>query len=172
MFTINEKPPGKNFNLLLHIRQRYIPVRVEVRHEDTVNQGGQILHRFGCSYSGLKADDWDAIVRYVNDEPEPENKGADELKEIKQKADDAYRIIPVAVQNKLVAMLVHANRLEPPAEGQAPSLRMNYLGAKKKADGTQVHRVAIHSRKLIDDNWKAFDTQFLIDAAGNIEQQG
>ncbi len=167
VFMLNERPPGKDFNILLQIRGRRIPVRVEVVHEE-ISQGG---HRFGCKYMGLKADDWDAINRYVNDEPEPENKAADELKEQQHKPDDAYRVIPMAVQEKLVAILVQTNRLEPPAEGQAPALRMNYLGASKKADGTKLHNVTIHSRRQINDEWVAFDTQFRIDEAGNIEQQ-
>ncbi|HXP94940.1 MAG TPA: PilZ domain-containing protein, partial [Candidatus Binatia bacterium] len=167
VFMLNERPPGKDFNILLQIRGRRIAVRVEVVHEET-GQGG---HRFGCKYVGLKADDWDAIVRYVNDTPEPENKAAEELKEQQQKPDDAYRVIPMAVQEKLVAILVKTNRLEPPAEGQAPALRMTYLGASKKADGTKLHNVTIHSRRQINDEWVAFDTQFRIDEAGNIEQQ-
>ena len=170
VFMLAEKPPGKDINILLHIRDRFIAVRVEVQEEDTVNQGGQIFHRFGCKYLGLKADDWDAIVRYVNDEPEPTDKAKDELAAKKQQPDDAYRLIPMAVQEKLVALLVHANRLEPPHEGQVPAMRMNYLGAKKNADGTKTHRVAIHSRKLIEDEWKSFDTQFTVDASGHIEQ--
>jgi len=170
VFMLGERPPGKDINILLHIRERFIAVRVEVLQEDTVNQGGQVFHRFGCKYVGLKADDWDAIVRYVNDEPELENKARDELAERKQKPDDAYRIIPMAVQEKLVASLVRANRLEAPAEGQVPALRMNYVGAKKKADGSKEHRIAIHSRVLVGDEWKSFDTQFTVDDAGVIEQ--
>jgi hypothetical protein len=161
VFTLQEKPPGKSINILLHIRNRFIAVRVDIRQENVVNEGGQTAYMFGCSYSGLKADDWDAIVRYVNNQPEPENKAADELKEIQNKVDDAYRIIPIAVQNKLFQILIDKNRLEPPPEGQAPPVRMNYLGKRKKADGSLLHRVSIHSRKLIN-----------IDSAGNIEQQG
>lgn len=170
VFMLGERPPGKDINILLRIRDRFIAVRVEVQQEDTVSQGGQVFHRFGCKYVGLKADDWDAIVRYVNDEAEPENKAHDEIAERRQKPDDAYRVIPMAVQEKLVATLVRANRLEPPAEGQVPALRMNYVGAKKNADGTKVHRVAIHSRILVGDEWKTFDTQFLVNEAGEIEQ--
>lgn len=171
VFMINERPPGKAFNLLIHIRDRYIAVRVEVQQEDTVNQGGQIFHRLGCKYLGLKADDWDAIVRYVSGEPELENKARDEIVELQKKTDDAFRVIPLAVQNQLVAMLVRANRLEPPAEGQVPAMRMDYRGVKKNGDGSKVHQVSIHSRIQIGDEWKSFDTQFAVDETGHIEQK-
>lgn len=170
VFMMPERPAGKYFNVLIHIRNRYIPLRVEVVHEDTVSEGGQTFHRFGCKYVGLKADDWDAIVRYVNDEPEPEDKAQGELAQIRQKADDAYRLIPLAVQNKLIDLLVRENKLEPPAEGRVAALRMTYLGASKKSDGSKIHHVAIHSRKQINDEWVGFDTRFRIDSQGNIEQ--
>lgn len=170
VFMMTDRPPGKHFNILIHIRNRYIPLRVEVIQEDSVNEGGQVFHRFGCKYVGLKADDWDAIVRYVNDEPEPEDKAQGELAQIRQKADDAYRLIPLAVQNKLIERLVRANKLEAPTEGRAPALRMTYLGASKKADGSKIHHISIHSRKQVNDEWVGFDTKFRIDAAGKIEQ--
>lgn len=169
VFILGERPPGDEFSMLLNIRSRLITMRVKVQQEDVVNQGGRVFYRLGCKYVALKADDWDAIVRFVNDEPEPENKAHGELVVRRQKPDEAYRIIPIAVQEKLVAILVRLNRIDPPAEGQAPALRMNYLGATKSADGSKVHQVAIHSRRRIDDNWYPFDTQFSVDAAGNIE---
>lgn len=170
LFLLPARPPGKEINILMQIRGRFIAVRVEIKHEDTVNAGGQVFHRFGCKFLGLKADDWDAIVRYVTDAPEPGNKAHDEIAQIKAKPDDAFRVIPLAVQERLAAMLVQANRLAPPAEGAAPAFRMEYHGAKKRSDGTDVHQVSIHSRVLVDDGWKTYDTNFSIDAAGHIEQ--
>jgi hypothetical protein len=170
VFMLAEAPPGKTINLLLHLGSRFIAVRVDVHETEAVQQGGKPMHRFGCTFAGLKADDWDAIVRYVNHEPEPTNKAHEEISQLQKKTDEAYRTIPIGVQNKLVAMLVRANRLDAPAEGQVPPLRVSYGGASTNPDGTKVHRVAIGSRKSIDDHWYSFDTQFAIDEAGHIEQ--
>jgi hypothetical protein len=170
VFQMKERPPGREVDLAFTIRNREIRVRAAIQRTDKVPAGGIALYRFACSFMGIAADDWDAIVRFVNDEPEPENKGLDEVQEAQRKDDDAYRVLPLRVQNRLVSMLVGANRLEPPPKDTLPHLRMHFIGSTREPDGTQTHRVNVHSRKRIDDHWYAFDTQFQIDGAGNVQQ--
>ncbi len=170
VFQMKERPPGKALNVKFKIRSREIAARLAIKRSDKIPAGGMALYRFACSFQGIAADDWDAIVRFVNDEPEPENKATDDLKERAGKEDDAYRLLPLRVQNRLVAALIRMNRLEPPLEDQAPVMRMHFIGSTREADGTQTHRVNIHSRKRIDDNWYAFDTQFSIDGKGNVAE--
>jgi hypothetical protein len=168
VFQIKEKPKNKEFNIRMTIRSREIRVRVAVKRDEIVNEGGQMLHRLICRFSGIAADDWDALQRYVNDEPEPENKGLTQLNEIQRKEDDAYRLLPLRVQNRLVMMLVGMNRLEQPPKDHAPVLRMHLIGSSRES-GREIRRFNVHSRKRIDDNWYAFDTQFSIDPAGMIQ---
>lgn len=171
VFQMKERPAAKELNLAFRVRSREVKVRVAIKRVDRVPAGGIVLHRFACAYQGIAADDWDAIVRFVNDVPEPpEGKVQADLQEMKGKEDDAYRMLPLRVQNRIVQMLVAANRLEPPREGHLPVLRLHFIGSARQADGTQVHRINIHSRRRIDDHWYAFDTQFQIDGSGNVEQ--
>ncbi len=169
VFLTKELPAGKELNLAMTIRNREIRARVAVKRTEKASAGGTPVHRIACTFMGIAADDWDAIVRFVNDEPEPENKALDELK-ARRKEDDAYRLLPLRVQNRLVNILVSSNRLEPPHKDQLPALRLHLIGTHREPDGTQVHRVNVHSRKLIDDQWYAFDTQFLIDSRGNVQE--
>ena len=170
VFQMKEKPPGKQVTVKFTIRNREITARLSVKRTEKVPAGGMALYRFACSFMGIAADDWDAIVRFVNDEPEPENKHLDDLAGLRDKDDDAYRLLPLKVQNRLVESLVRANRLEAPVKDQAPVLRLHFIGSTRESDGTQTHRVNIHSRRRIDDAWYAFDTQFSIDARGNVSE--
>jgi hypothetical protein len=170
VFQMKDRPPGKEVNVAFSIRNREIQARLTIKRTDKVPAGGMALYRFACSFMGIAADDWDAIVRFVNDEPEPENKALDDIKEAQSKDDDAYRLLPLKVQNRLVTTLVAANRLERPLKDHLPFLRMHFIASTREADGTQTHRVNIHSRKLVDDKWYAFDTQFSIDTKGNVTE--
>lgn len=170
VFQMKERPADKQLNLVMTIRNRDIRARVAIKRTDKVPAGGMALYRLAGNFMGIAADDWDAIVRFVNDEPEPENRALDDLRDAQGKDDDAYRVLPLRVQNRLVNMLVAAKRLERPPKDHLPHLRMHFIGSTREADGTQTHRVNIHSRKRIDDQWYAFDTQFQIDGRGNIEQ--
>jgi hypothetical protein len=170
VFQMKEQPPAKQLNLAFTIRNREIRVRVEIKRTDKIPAGGMALYRFAASFMGIAADDWDAISRFVNDEPEPENKGFDDIQDAQRKDDDAYRVLPLRVQNRLVTLLIAAGRLERPSKDHLPHLRMHFIGSTREPDGTQSHRVNVHSRKRIDDHWYAFDTQFEIDGAGNVTQ--
>lgn len=163
VFQMREKPGAKEFNLRFTFRNREIPVRVTTKRVDPIVDNGHLMNRIACRFQGIAADDWDLIVRYVHDLDEPENKAADELEALLKKEDDAYRLLPLKVQNKIVTMLVRAHRLEPPTEGILPHLRLHYIGSAETGRGAKVIKVNIHSRKRIDDAWYAFDTQFAID---------
>jgi hypothetical protein len=170
VFQMKEKPPGKQVNVKFTIRNRVITARLQIKRSDKVPAGGMALYRFACAFTGIAADDWDAISRFVNDEPEPESKYLDDLAGVRDKDDDAYRLLPLKVQNRLVESLVRANRLEPPAKDGLPVLRLHFIGSTRESDGTQTHRVNVHSRKRVDDKWYAFDSQFAIDARGNVTE--
>lgn len=165
--------PGSEFNVGFRIRSRLITVRVQLQRADrhAPAKVAGAANRYACSFVGIAADDWDALQRYVNDLPEPgPNKAAAELAELAKQADDAYRSLPLAVQQRLVRFLVDANRLEQPAENQAPAIRLSILGRAKTAEGGSVLRLNIHSRKRIDGESYAFDTQFVInEQTGEVE---
>jgi len=81
---------------------------------------------------------------------------------------DAYRLLPLAIQQKIVEKLVEQKKLEAPKPGVQPLLKLFYGGVSKKPDGATLHRFNVHSRIKVNDEVMAYDTRFLIDEAGNI----
>lgn len=164
LFALKEKPPTDEFSLQFKLRERLITARVTVLRHDQSVQGGTTWHRFATKFAGIAADDWDAVVRFIEDEPEPDDKGIDEIKAAMRKEDDAFRLLPLAVQRQIVDLLVQNNKLARPADGQAPLLKMQYSGHARHS-GVEVHRCNVHSRITIDGEMRQYDTTFLIEAA-------
>ncbi|MBV8355170.1 MAG: hypothetical protein JO101_07615, partial [Candidatus Eremiobacteraeota bacterium] len=158
------------FTIGIKLGERRFDIRFAPTRHDEINQGGSVWYRYAGKFSGISADDWDAIVRFVNNQPEPTNKGADEIAAAMAKPDDAFRLLPHAIQEKIVDTLVQLNRMAKPPAGQAPLLRMRFVGSARKGNVEQ-HHCAVHSRITIDDEIRQFDTQFTIDSTGTVTAQ-
>ena len=167
--VFKDEPPTGDFNLILQVKERRVKARVTIAWTDKAEEGGNALYRLGCKFSGISADDWDFLVRYVNDAPEPTEKLAQELEELKNHPDDAYRLIPQAIQSRIVDMLVARNRLAPPLANQTPLIKMYYGGCQTRADGTKTYRLNVHSRIKSEDEMLAFDTRFTIEESGDVK---
>lgn len=170
LFVLKDKPPTPEFTVTLKLGERTMTVRVQTVRHDQVTQNGTTWHRFATKFAGIAADDWDAVVRFCNDMPEPTNAAADEIKQTKHKEDDAFRLLPLAVQQQIVSMLVQSRRLTQPAPGQAPLLRMTYSGVIRRAD-QEIHRCHVHSRIDVEGEIRQYDTTFLINSNGKVEIQ-
>ena len=102
-----------HFNIIARVRERNIPLRVSnTCARIRCSTKARTWHRYMCEFVGIAADDWDAIVRYVNDEPENSDRRKMQNQEPSEKVDDAYRLLPMALQEKIMAMLVAQNKLE------------------------------------------------------------
>lgn len=171
LFILKEKPPTPEFTIMMKLDERMMTVRVMTLRHDQMSQGGTTWHRFATKFAGIAADDWDAVCRYVNGQPlEVASKAAEEL-QAAPKQDDAFRLLPLAVQKQIVDTLVSMNHLAQPGEGQAPLLRMTYSGPVKRG-GKEIHRCLVHSRLEIDGEIRQYDTTFLIDEQGKVQVQG
>lgn len=171
MLVLKDKPATPQFTVQMKIGERLMNVRVEVLRHDQVAQGGVTWHRFATKFAGISADDWDAVVRFCNDVPDPVNKAAEDLKTVQAKSDDAFRLLPLSVQKQIVDTLVQANHLAQPGEGQAPLLRMTYSGMVRRG-AQEIHRCHVHSRIDVEGEIRQFDTTFLIDGSGKVEVYG
>ncbi len=167
MFVHPNQLPSGEHNLILNIRETKVPVRVKILRSDQVFHQGKSWHRYMGEFTGIAADDWDRIVRYVNDEPEAPDRRKMQNQEM-TKPDDAYRLLPLSVQQRIVAMLVEKKRLEAPPAGQAPLMKLFYSGLTKDAEGKNVHRINVHSRIKVKDEIVAYDTRFLIGESGDV----
>jgi len=129
---------------------------------------GKPAWRYGFTFTGISADDWDAVVRFCNnDAVVVENKAQKELELVRMKADDVDRLLPKRLQDQLLGMLVERRRLAPLDE-KTPLVQFLYGGVVKHG-GSVMHRLAIHSRlrDAATGDIQSFDTRFVFDDKGN-----
>lgn len=167
-FLLPDRIATPEYNLVLRIADHKMPVRVRHVRNDQVSHHGRMWNRYMGEFVGIAADNWDRICRYVNDEDEPQDRRKMQNQEMAKQPDDAYRLLPKAVQDKIVEMLVQKNRIDRPNPGQTPLLKLFYGGLVKQAGKAPAHRVNVHSRKTINGELIAYDTRFLVGDDGTV----
>jgi hypothetical protein len=145
------------------LRDRTIPSRIHVEQSEAMQAPERVVHRYFCTFTAIAADDWDAVVRYVENKPEPQKIV------IPKKSDDEFRSLPQAVQTAIVGELVRIKRLQPPAAGTVPLIRMVAGTVRDLGNGRTAQDVLIHSRMKIADQMHAFDTRFRVLSAQRVE---
>lgn len=129
---------------------------------------GKSVWRYGLQYTGIGADDWDALVRFcANESVNLDNKAQKDLELVRMQADDVARLIPQRLQDKLLALLVKARKLAPIEKDKTPLVQYFYGGTIKRNNKT-VHRLSIHSRVNDEASGEqaSFDTRFVFDDSG------
>ncbi len=167
MFIMPESIATPEFNLVVRLRETNVPLRVRRIGSDEVQHQGKTWHRYMGEFQGVAADNWDAIVRYVNDEPEVDRRKM-QNQEQSDKTDDAYRLLPMALQKKIMDSLVSQGKLEAPKDGQNPLVKLFYGGLVKRSGQKPAHRFNVHSRIKKGDEMVAYDTRFLVAEDGHI----
>ena len=164
VFAIEDKIEDEEFTVVARVREKNLPIHVRTTASDEVPIKGAKWHRYACTYVGIAADHWDLIYRYVNDIPETENKREGE----EFGPDDAYRMLPLVVQERIVWLLVGQKKLEQPKPGHSPLLKMYYSGERKLSGGGSRHFFTVHSRIRLDDEMMAYDTRICVDEKGEV----
>ncbi len=165
LFASREAPPGPSVDVAMELSGRRIRARLTISRRGPIARDGVEWSLLACDFQGIAADDWDAIVRFCKQRPDPGNKAAGELAALSQIDDDAYRLLPLKVQERVVAALVTAGRLAPTSDAKNPLLRMSYGGNPRPG----VHRLDVHSRRNEDGEVLHFDSTLTIDDAGNVQ---
>jgi hypothetical protein len=157
----------KEFELRAQIEERMVRLRAKTVWQDNVTHQGRRVWRYGMQFTGIPADDWDAIIRYTADKPVVDaNKAAEDLAKVRLTADDTARLLPLALQNRLLQMLVQRRRLAPLDERATPLVQYFYSGVVKH-EGKPMHRLTIQSKVVDTDNKpEVFETQFVFDDSG------
>jgi hypothetical protein len=158
-------PAGSSLDVALDLEGRRVRARLTVTRQGTMNHGGVEWAVVAGVFQGIAADDWDAVVRFCKGQAEPGNKAADELSALAGIDDDAYRLLPLKVQQRIVALLAGSGRLAPESDAKNPLLRMSYAGKTRGG----AHRLAVHSRRQVDGEVLAFDSMLSVDDAGNVQ---
>ena len=168
MFIIPDQITTAEYNLVLRLEDVKIPVRVRNVRNDRVAHHGKEWNRHMGEFIGIAADNWDRLVRYVNNEPEPKDRRKMQNQEMESQPDDAYRLLPLAIQEKIVKTLIAKRRLDEPHAGQTPLLKLFYGGLVKRAGKPPAHRINVHSRVTVNDELTAYDTRFLVSDDGEV----
>jgi PilZ domain len=159
-------PEEANFRVQLDGRN--IVIRAKRVWQQPGTAQGKPAWRYGMTFTGISADDWDAVIRFSNnDQVVVENKAQKELELVRLKADDVARLIPKKLQDAMLQMLVQKGRLAP-IDDKTPLVQYAYGGVIKR-NGKALHRLSIHSRvrDALSNEVKAYDTRFLFDDQGN-----
>jgi hypothetical protein len=159
--------PEANFRVMLDAKA--VLIRAKRVWEKPGTLQGKPAWRVGYTFTGISADDWDAVVRFCNnDAVEVENKAQKELTLVRMQADDVARLIPKRLQDQLLGMLVERRRLAPLSSDKNPLVQYLYGGVVKR-NGIALHRLVIHSRvrDAATGDIESFDTRFVFDDQGN-----
>ncbi len=157
------------FILRIKLDNRVIPTRVKKARSLPGTLQGAKAFRYGLEFVSISADDWDAVVRFTKGETADEmsNKAQADLEMVRMSADDADRLMPVALQNRLLGGLVRRGRLAPLVPNQVPLVQYFYGGTIRR-NGLMMHRLAIVSR-VVDEHAEEpaeFRTLFYFDDTG------
>jgi hypothetical protein len=158
-------------NFRVQLEGRNIVIRAKRVWQQPGTAQGKPAWRYGLTFTGISADDWDAVIRFSNnDQVVVENKAQKELELVRLKADDVARLIPKKLQDTMLSLLVQKGRLAPIDE-KTPLVQYAYGGVIKR-NGRALHRLSIHSRVRdpVTNEVKAYDTRFLFDdQGGNVQ---
>lgn len=154
---------GPEVQLDFALRARLIKSRVRIERGERMQAPERIVHRYFCTFTAIAADDWDAVVRYVENKPEPK------AKTIVAEIDEDFRTLPTVIQNEIVAQLVRVRRLGQPRPGTAPLIRVRASSPRERGNGRSACDVIVHSRIIIDHHTHGFDSRFRVYADGTVE---
>lgn len=165
--VLTQEPVGRDeFEVRATIESRTVRVRAKSVWQDTVAHQGKSVWRYGMRFTGISADDWDAIIRYTTDKPvEDTNKAQEELTTVRMTPDDANRLLPTRLQQRLLHMLVERRRLAPLKENQTPLVQYFYSGLVRH-EGRLMHRLTIQSKVVGPEGDEMYETRFVFDDSG------
>jgi hypothetical protein len=161
-----EKVAKREFEMRVTLEQRAVRARVVQMWEDNVTHQGKTVWRYGLRYTGIQADDWDAVIRYTTGRPVQEsNKAQEELVSVRMTTDETARLLPLALQNKLLQLLVDRRRLGPLDPKVHPLVQYFYSGLVRH-EGKPMHRLTIQSKIVGNDGDEMYETRFVFDENG------
>ena len=164
---LTQEPVGRDeFEVRAQIEERNVRMRAKTVWHDNVQHQGRKVWRYGMRFTGIPADDWDAIIRYTTDKPVAEaNKAVEELTTVRMTPDDTARLLPKELQTRLLQMLVERRRLAPLGDKTTPLVQYFYSGVVRHNDRL-VHRIVIQSKVVGPERDELFETRFVFDESG------
>ncbi len=164
LFASREAPPGRNVEVELDIGGKPVRARLKVVRQGTLERDGAHWALIAATFEGIAADDWDAVVRFCHNRAAAGNRAAEELSAKAGRDDDAYRLLPLRIQQRVVATLVGAGRLAPNTDAKNPLLRITSCVSR----GGNAYELRVHSRRVDDEEAVDFDSTLTIDDAEQV----
>jgi hypothetical protein len=153
---------GPELPLTFTIRRRSIPSRVRIVKDQAVREAKGVIHRYLCAFVTLAAEDREAVIRYVDDVPEPPAGSA-------PAPAPEFGAIAMHVQTEIAEELVRLKRLTPPAPGMAPLIRLDVEPERTLEDGRRARDVVVHSRLRTGNAVRSFQTRVRVFEDGRID---
>ncbi|MDQ2993228.1 MAG: PilZ domain-containing protein, partial [Candidatus Eremiobacteraeota bacterium] len=150
--VLTQEPVGKNeFEVRATIETRVVRIRAKA------------VWRYGMKFTGISADDWDAVIRYTTDKPvaEDTNKAQEELVTVRLTPDDASRLLPQHLQTVLLKLLVERRRLAPLQDSVTPLVQYFYSGVIRPMANHASSDDPIQGRR--SEGSELFETRFIFD---------
>jgi hypothetical protein len=165
--VLTQEPVAKaEFEVYATIEKLVLRMRAKSVWQDMGTHEGKVVWRYGVCFTGIGADDWDAIIRYASDQAIDEaNKAQAELEAVRMTPDDANRLFPAELQQKLLEMLVERRRLAPLQESITPLVQYFYSGVVRHKNA-MVHELTIQSRVVGPEDVETHETRFVFDDLG------
>ncbi len=166
--VLTQEPMAKEeFEVRATLDTRLIRLRGKSVWNDTVSYQGKTVFRYGMRFTGISADDWDAVIRYTTDKPVEEgNKAQEELVTVRMTPDDANRLLPEKLQQRLLVILVERRRLAPLQKDHTPLVQYFYSGVVRY-NGLLMHRLTIQSKIVGPEGNEMHETRFVFDDKGD-----
>ena len=164
---LTQEPVGREeFEVRVQLDDLNLRIRAKTVWHDNVQHQGRKVWRYGMRFTGIPADDWDAIIRYTTDRPVAEaNKAQEELSAVRMTPDDTARLLPKELQTRLLSMLVERHRLAPLDDRVTPLVQYFYSGIVRHNEKL-MHRLVIQSKVVGSERDELFETRFIFDESG------
>jgi hypothetical protein len=148
------------------LEKRTVRLRAKTVWQDNVTHQGRTVWRYGMRFTGIPADDWDAVIRFTTDKSVAEsNKAQEELETVRMTPDDTARLLPKDLQTRLLRMLVERKRLAPLADNVVPLVQYFYSGIVRH-ENKMMHRLTIQSKVVGPEGGEMFETRFVFTESG------
>ncbi len=164
LFATKQPPESREVDVAISLNARRVRARLTIARRGIMARDGIEWTILAGVFQGIAADDWDAIVRFCKGVADPTNKAAEELATLAGGDDDAYRLLPLKVQERIVAILVDAGRLNAGSDAKNPLLKMSY-GGKNRAGAHLLH---VRSRRHVDGEVVEYESALHVDESGNV----
>ena len=165
LFATQELPDGRHLDVTIDVAPKPVRARLRIVRHGPVEREGVRWNLVATVFEAIAADDWDTIVRFCRNRSAGPNRAVAELMAKAGSDDDAYRMLPLRIQERMVAALLKAGRLAPGSDAKNPLLRITSCTAKP--NGT--FEVELHSRRVEDGEVLSFDSTLTVDEGENVK---